>query len=240
MAVDVAMTADLGEGPAWSVRILPRLCTQRASAAQASCWPHSGRSRSLRHGTGDGCDDNGGWSSCWGSPRSTSERAAGDTATVFARLITPSPDDVEGPIGESGGDPPAIPLPQVPRVRARRRLVPAGFLADRDRGPGQTGVPRGAVDLVEDVADHLVAVPRDPDRLAGRGQREDHAGPGVRLAGPGWTLDREGRAVEVKDEPGRGLEGRLVVGTQRGSRQAAGDSRGAPKEQLPCGPVDGS
>ena len=161
-------------------------------------WPGSPARRwpsALRSAPGGGLPSSG-WSSCRGSPRSTSERAAGDTATVFARLITPSPDDVEGLIGESGGDPPAIPLPQVPRVRARRRLVPAGLLDDRDRDAGKTGVPRGAMDLVEDVADHLVAVPRDPDRLAGRDQREDHAGPGVRLAGPGWTLDREGHALD--------------------------------------------
>ena len=68
-----------------------------------------------------------------------------------------------------------------------------GLLPYPNRHPTLAGLLR---DLVEQVADHLVAVRGDADLAAGGGERQDHLCARVGLAGPGRTLDRQCALVE--------------------------------------------
>ena len=182
-----------------------------------------------------------GWSSCWGSPRSTSERPAGETATVLARLNWPasstrSTSTLPAIAGadQSQAVPPTTWSVPAARAAAMSRasperlgigacglLVAGGLLADDDARPGcrpGARLLRRRHHGVEDVADHLVAVGGHAHGLARGDEGEDHPRPGVRLAGAGRALDGEGAAVEGEGDAHGGVEGALVGGSGAGHR----------------------
>src|SRR3712207_3277856 len=105
-------------------------------------------------------------------------------------------------------------------------LVAALHRADRN-----SLFSRGVAHGLQKVADDLVAVRRDADFSAEPDQIEDHPRPGIGLARPRWTLDRQRRAVELRREPAR----RLLPGfasARQGLSVALPDSRRSSSQQV--------
>ncbi len=75
-------------------------------------------------------------------------------------------------------------------------------------------------DLVEQVADDLVAVGGDADPPPAPDEVDDELGPGGGLAGPGRPLDGEVRVVEQRREPAQRRRRRARPGRRRAGRAA--------------------
>ena len=122
----------------------------------------------------------------------------------------------------------------------RLPVLPVRALADPHLRSRRTG---RSINCLEQVADHLVRLGRDPDAAAGRDERDDHPGGRPRLARPRRPLDREGAALESEGDPDRGREGGLVSDDEGTSPQIADHRRTAPEDQFACrtiraGPLD--
>ena len=87
-------------------------------------------------------------------------------------------------------------------------------------------------DVVQQVADDLVAAGGDPHRLALRDEVQDHAPADPRLATAGRSLDGQARPVELLHEPPRRITGRLTFGTQRLAVGMSHDARRAPHDEV--------
>ena len=235
----------------------PRRCTGKGPGASARSGRGAGPRRRASSRLAEECSSADtpapggwaawlGWASCCGSPSSTRFRAAPATASTLAsdswpasstnRVSTLSANSVARPHpGRAGGD--------VELAVAQRPLQLAGTSSQWPRRAG-TGCPRPhagrsatrprsrrrARTRVEEVVDDRVRRRGDTDRAALRDEREDLLGAGVGLSGSRGSLDAAGRSGGARDQPYRGLRGRLVLGRRNGRcrRRRAAAAAGAP------------
>ena len=223
-----------GTGPGWSRQVVarnrPRSGGIVASPSRRAPAPNGPRRAGGCHGAAGraAADRRGARSSARRLPstrrsRATSGRPRRRTARRPTRPSRPTPTARTCPRQGSRARRRAAPacrrgsLPRITRSSSRIWSgSPRWTTSDVDVGPGSP------VDLLDQVADHLVAVRGDADPFPVREQPADHPRAAIRLARTRRSLDREHRPVELEREPERGIE----VGLLRPPERFAGEHPG--------------
>lgn len=98
---------------------------------------------------------------------------------------------------------------------SRKRVVRLGFhlagLRFLNAAEIDLHLRGGFDDLVQQVADHLVTVGRDPDLLPTLDEFTDHVGARVRLSRSRRALDREDAFTKLASDAKRSLQGRFAL-----------------------------